>query len=70
MQYHTFFSSFFEVVHPHLASQIFHSVLEFLDFDPFFSKKIAKTHKSWITINRTDGSYYDLGGQILPYTSE
>ena len=65
MQYHTFFSSFFEVVHPHLASQIFHGVLEFLDFDPFLVKKMAKTHKSWITINRAGGSYYNLGGQIL-----
>ena len=46
MQYHTFFSSFFEVAHPHLASQIFHSVLEFLDFDPFLVEKMDKTHKS------------------------
>ena len=50
MQYHTFFSSFFEV-YPHLASQIFHNVLEFLDFDPFLVEKNGQKHKSWITIN-------------------
>ena len=37
------------VVHPHLASQIFHDVLEFLDFDPFLVEKNGQIHKSWIT---------------------